>query len=87
MVIYDHGRFWLEQHENQRILKYDLRSLHGFVFCLFGAAMFFTFGAADGGLTKGLKYAAFCFGWLYGMNMLLAWIRIPRAIRKAVRRV
>ena len=85
MVIYDQGRFWLEQREGQRLLKFDLRSLHGFVFCLFGAAMFFAFGAADGGLIQGLRYAAFCFGWLYGMNMILAWLRIPRAIRKALR--
>lgn len=85
MVIYDHGRFSTEQSGHHRILKYDLRSFHGFVFCLFGAAMFFAFGAADGGFAKGIKYAAFCFGWLYGMNMILAWLRIPRAIRKAVR--
>ncbi|NML06194.1 hypothetical protein [Sphingomonas sp. G-3-2-10] len=84
MVIYDDGRFWIERSIGTRCLKYDLRSLHGFVFCLFGAVMFFGFGAADGGVVKGVKYAAFAFGWLYGMNMVLAWLRIPRAIRKAV---
>ena len=85
MVIYDQGRLWIDQGLGGRILRYDLRSLHGFVFCLFGAAMFFAFGLADGGLVGGLKLAALAFGWLYGMNMLLAWTRIPSLISRAVR--
>lgn len=85
LVIYDKGRLWIEQGLSGRALRYDLRSLHGFVFCLFGAAMFFAFGVANGGLIGGLKYAAFAFGWLYGMNILLALARVPTLIRKAVR--
>ena len=84
MVVYDHGRIGIDQHTNDRVLRYDLRSLHGFVFCLLGAVMFFAFGVAVGGLIKGISYAAFAFGWLYGMNMVLAWARIPRMIRNAV---
>ena len=84
MVIYDHGHFWIEHGLKGRILRYDLRSLHGFVFCLFGAAMSFAFGFAGGGLPEALRTAAFAFGWLYGTNLLLAWTRIPRKIRKAV---
>jgi hypothetical protein len=86
MVLYDRGRFWIEQGSDGRILRYDLRSLHGFVFCLFGAAMFFAGGLVEG-VAEGLKFAAIAFGWLYGMNMLSAWARIPRAIRKAVDRL
>ncbi len=85
MVIYDRGRFWIEQGVGERRLRYDLRSLHGMVFCLFGALMFFFFGLASGGLSGGLKYAAGVFAWLYGMNILLALRRVPSAIRKAVR--
>ncbi|SDD52624.1 hypothetical protein SAMN05444678_11521 [Sphingomonas sp. YR710] len=84
MVIYDHGDLWIEQGPRGRILEYDLRSLHGFIFCLFAAAIFFVFGLANGGAVGATKYAAFAFVWLYGMNMFLAWGRIPRLIRRAV---
>lgn len=80
MVIYDHGSFWIEEARQGRQLRYDLRSLHGFIFCLCGSAMFFAVGLANGEILGGLKYALFAFGWLYGMNMLLAWLRIPPKI-------
>jgi hypothetical protein len=85
MVIYDQGRFWIEEGLGGRRLHYDLRSLHGMIFCLFGALMFFFFGLASGGLSGGLKFAAGIFAWLYGMNVLLALARVPSAIRRAVR--
>ena len=84
MVIYDRGRFWIDHSLGGRRLRYDLRSLHGMVFCLFGALMFFLFGLAGGGLAGGLKYAAGMFAWLYGMNILLALGRVPSAIRRAI---
>lgn len=85
MVIYDEGRFWIDDGENGSFLKYDLKSLNGFIFCLFGAGMFFVFVlAASRDVSLGVKIATFTFCWLYGMNMLLAWLRIPRAIREAV---
>jgi hypothetical protein len=46
--------------------------------------MFFVFGLLNIGLPAAAGYAAAAFAWLYGMNMVLAWSRIPRAIRKAV---
>ncbi|WP_293392410.1 hypothetical protein [Phenylobacterium sp. RIFCSPHIGHO2_01_FULL_69_31] len=79
MVIYDRGRFWVE---GGRVF-YELRSLHGMIFCLLGAVMVFLFGLAEG-LANGLKLAALAFGWLYGMNILLALARVQSAIRKAV---
>lgn len=84
MVIYDRGRFWIEQTLEGKRLRYDLRSLHGMVFCLFGAFMFFFFGIATGGLIGGVKFASGAFAWLYGMSFLLALFRVPRAIRRAV---
>lgn len=84
MVIYDRGRFWIEQGLHERRLRYDVRSLHGMVFCLFAAFTAFFFGLADDGLSGGLKFAAGAFAWLYGMNILLALVRVPSAIRKAV---
>ena len=85
MVLYDQGRLWIDQGLGGRTLRYDFRSLHAFVFCLFGAAMFFAFGWADGGLVGGFKLASLAFGWVYGMNIVLALLRIPTLIRKAVR--
>ncbi|MGI8611861.1 MAG: hypothetical protein ACR2KH_06290 [Sphingomicrobium sp.] len=84
MVLYDRGRFWIEQGLSGRRLRYELRSLHGMVFCLCGALMFFFLGMADGGVLGGLKLAALAFGWLYGLNVLSALPRVPRSIRKAV---
>jgi len=84
MVIYDRGRFWIEQSSRHPTLRYDLRSLHGMVFCLFAAVLFFLFGLADRGLEGGILYAAGAFAWLYGMNVVLAFARVPPAIRRAV---
>ena len=86
MVIYDRGRFWIERGLDGRMLRYDLRSLHGFIFCLFAGLVAFAFGAAGGGGTsEGVKFAAGAFCWLYGMNILLALLRVPRIIRHAAR--
>ncbi|MCL6740674.1 hypothetical protein LZ518_05950 [Sphingomonas sp. RB56-2] len=85
MVIYDQGRIWIDQGLSGRTLKYELRSLHAFVFCLLGAVMFFVFGLLDGGLIGGLKLSALAFGWVYGMNLLLALVRVPSKIRTVAR--
>lgn len=85
MVIYNHGRFWIEHGLEGRRLHYDLSSLHGFVFCAFVATIAFIVGFADGGLPRGLRFAALAFGWLYGMNLLLAIIRVPMTVRRALR--
>jgi hypothetical protein len=85
MTIYDQGRFWVENGAGKSDLRYDLRSLHGFIFCLFGAMIFFLIGLTNGGLLQGLCIGAVVFGWLYGTNLLLAFARVPRIIRKTVR--
>jgi hypothetical protein len=77
MMIHDRGRFRIETVGERRLLRYDLRSLHGFIFCLLGSGMFFTVG--------GWKHAVFAFSWIYGMNIVLALIRVPISIRKAVK--
>ena len=86
MVTYDRGRFWVKQSLGGRRLRYDLRSLHLMVFCLFVAFMASLFGLAGEGLLGGLKIGVGAFGWLYGMNFLLALVRIPSTVRKAVTR-
>jgi hypothetical protein len=84
MLIYDRGRFWVEQGLRGRRLRYDLRSLHFMVLCLFAASIPLVFGLAYDRLSEGLKFAAAGIAWLYGMNILLALVRVPSGIRKAV---
>ena len=83
MAIYDRGWFWIERHLEERRLHYDLRSLHGMVWCLFLTSIACFIGLLAGGLVGGAKFATGVFAWLYGMNILLAVIRVPLAIRKA----
>ena len=84
LVIYDEGGFWIERGLGGRSLRYDLRSLHGLVFCLTGAAMFFAFVSSFEGPEEGARIALRAFAWLYGANMVRAWARIPLSIRRAV---
>lgn len=84
LVMYDHGDFWIEPEHKSRVVHYDLRSLHGLVFCLAGALMFFVLFASYQGVAAGLRASLLTFAGLYGGNMLLAWARIPRAIRNVV---
>ena len=86
MVIYDYGRFWIEGQLDERRLRYDLSSWHGFVFCLIVATAAGLFGLLVDGLANGARFAAGAFAWFYGVNILLAVVRVPLAIRKAVRR-
>ena len=85
LVFYNQGRFWIAQGAVGRRLHYDLSSRHGFIFCSVGATVGLLAGLADRGLLFGLQLAAGLFGWLYGMNLLLAAIRVPMAVRRAVR--
>lgn len=85
MVIYDQGQFHIEHGPDGSKLRYDLRSLHGMVFCLCGAVMFFTVGCVSEGFSRGLALGGLAFGWLYGMNILLALVRVPLLIRRAAK--
>jgi hypothetical protein len=84
LVFYDRGRFWIARDPHGRELRYDLRSLHGMIFCLFAAVTAFLFGVFGGGLSQGLKYAGVAFAWLYGVNILLAFFRVPSVIHESV---
>jgi hypothetical protein len=85
MFIFDRGKFWVDRDVSGLRLNYDLSCLHGFLFCLLFAAGIFVFVLpTQGGIHSGLGYASVTFCWLYGMNMLLAWWRIPGMIRTAI---
>ncbi|MFC3173636.1 hypothetical protein ACFOD9_05165 [Novosphingobium bradum] len=84
MAVYDQGRFQIDDRGAGKIVQYDLSSLTDFLFCLLGACVFFAFASAGSSLAYGAKIGTFAFAWLYGINMILARLRIPRAIRKAL---
>lgn len=84
MRIYDRGRFWIERGPDGRWLRFDLRSLHAMVVCLGIAAAAFSLGLAGDGLYRGMKFAAWAFAWLYGMNFMLGLFRVLPRIRNAV---
>jgi len=84
LVIYDQGKFWIENGLEGRSLRYELRSWHGLIFCFFGALMFLIFVSTVEDIATGSKFALLAFAWLYGGNMILAWGRVPFAIRKAL---
>ncbi len=84
MAIYDRGQIKITNAGNLRLVRYELRSWEGFIFCLGAAALFFVFEFGFNGTIQAIQFAAFAFSWLYGGNMVLAWARIPRAIRRAV---
>jgi hypothetical protein len=85
MVAYDRGRFWIEEGRGGRTLRYDLRSLYGFLFCRFAAAVVFLIALAGEAIVAAAMVAALAFGWLYGMNIIQAVIRVPPLIRRAAR--
>jgi hypothetical protein len=85
MVIYNRGRFWIERDADGRWLRYELCSLHVMVFCQSAAVVAFLMNLANGDPLGGLRSACLAFGWLYGMNILLALGRVPSSIRRAVR--
>ena len=87
MRIYDRGCFWIEDVPEGRRLYYTLRSLHGMVFCLIAAFLAIFFGLAGGGNLGGVRFATGAFACLYGINVLLAVLRVPLAIRRAVAKV
>jgi len=84
LVIYDQGKFWIESGLEGRSLRYDLRSLHGLIFCSFAALMFLIFVGSLEGIAAGSKIALIAFAWLYGGNMILTLGRVPGAIRNAL---
>lgn len=83
MAMFDRGSFWIDRNDAVPMLRYDLRSLHGFVFCLF-AAIVCTVVASRNGIETGLTIGALAFCWLYGGNVLLAAARVPPLIREAL---
>jgi hypothetical protein len=84
LVIYDRGRFWIEHGLKERELRYELRSLHGMILCLFAAIVAFLISVADGGLSQGLTLAGGAIRLALCHERLLALLRVPSTIRKSV---
>jgi hypothetical protein len=84
MVIFDRGEFWIEEENGNRAVRYQLRSLHLLLLCVFAAVTFTLAGLHSNGPLGGLKFGAMAFGWLYGVNILLAILRVPFKIQSAI---
>ncbi len=84
MAIYDQGWFWIDRRSDRALLRYRLRSLELFIFCLCAAFFFFMAGSGGGGFLFGLKMGAGFFAWLYGMNVLLALLRVPSLVERSI---
>jgi hypothetical protein len=84
LVIYDRGRIWIDDGPSGRRLRYDVRSLHAFIFCVGAAVLVTTIMSADRRIRAGAPFGLFAFGWLYGMNILLAFLRAPGFFLRAV---
>lgn len=80
LASYERGQFWVEDGR----MRYDLRSLHGFLFCTTAASLIALVVALLGAPRQGLTFGAIAWGWLYGMNVLIAAVRVPLLIRQAV---
>jgi len=83
LAMYDRGRVWIDRGRDSRVLRYDLRGLHGFILCLFLGILVFCFGSTQG-IAQGIKVGALVFGWLYGVNLLIAIVRVPSLFRRTV---
>lgn len=83
MAMFDRGSFWIDRDGAIPVLRYDLRSLHGFVFCLFAAISFAVVGSLES-IATGLTIGALAFCWFYGGNYIAAAARVPPLIRNAV---
>ena len=69
-----------------RSLRYELRSLHGFVWCVSLAVVAGTLVSLSEGIVFGAEIGGLVIAWLYGMNLLLAALRVPAKIRRTVKR-
>lgn len=60
--------------------RFSTSFIFRFVTCF--SAIFFLFGASGRTWIEGAKLAVLSFGWVFGMNYLLGWLRGPRWLRK-----
>jgi len=84
MFIYDRGRAWIDHGPAGRQLRYELQCVHGIAYCLAIGVLAFAFVAPRIGFAEGAKLVLPLFCWLYGMNLVMALLRVPRLFRKAM---
>jgi len=77
MALFDSGAFWLDgpADDPTAMVSFDLSCFWGFLFCLMPVAIGAVVGLNDP--EQGAIIAIMGFGWLYGVNQILARIRIP----------
>lgn len=87
MAIFDRGSFLLidDNKSAHKLLAFDLSCLPAFIFCLIPVAIGLAVSFNDREQGIFIAWAGFC--WLYGMNQLLARIRIPALVRRTIARI
>ena len=84
ITIYDRGRIWIERSGAGARLRYDLRSLHIFIFSLLCAGPVMAFGYLIGDIAGSAKLIPVGFAWFYGGNIATGLVRLPRFFRRAI---
>ncbi|MDG2528843.1 hypothetical protein [Caulobacter endophyticus] len=86
MTLFDRGRFWVERGLEGRLLRYRMRSrVLQMLLAVFGVLMPVLAVLMINAERQGLMNVVMVFVWLYGVNMLLAYARIPWALRRAAK--
>jgi hypothetical protein len=84
--LYETGTFHVINTRNGILLRYDLRCLYGFLFCLAGSSFIGLFALATGEIPASGAFwlTLFAFSWLYGANCILAYFRVPTLLIRTV---
>ena len=85
LLVYDRGRLWLDGSGGTSRLRYELSSLRFLLLCFAIAAAAGLFIGSQVGWRESAKVAFVGLAWLYGLNLLVALVRVPRFFRRLLR--
>lgn len=86
LTIFDTGRFWIEDDVGGRCLRYEVACREGLFFCAAAGGAFALIWALGAGWIGVMYGFALGVGWIFGMNRLIAALRVPRLIRRTALR-
>ncbi len=64
------------------VINYRFSITFALRFVAVGSVMFFLFGAMAHSWLEGARLAGMAFGWVFGVNYLLGWLRGPRWLKR-----
>ncbi len=86
MVAIDDVDLEITQSFSGTFINYRLSTTFVFRLVTSFSVIFFLFGALGHSWVEGAKLAGLAFGWVFGTNYLLSWLRGPRWLRKQLLR-